>query len=167
MSKLLNGIQADTRPGARQALAHKLGQHAFSATVRLGVEAATATRRKTLLLGLAAAIGTTESPDVRITLRQEKAERVNTPRASWSVFTPAQRLTVTEVARLSGWPIADHDEQYPGQPPLHRVRYNRALNCALGTGLWLMPVHLALVARRSATTPPTPCAIPGSSAQTG
>ncbi|BBX25013.1 type IV secretory system conjugative DNA transfer family protein [Mycolicibacterium alvei] len=119
MSKLLNGIQADTRPGARQALAHKLGQHAFSATVRLGVEAATATRRKTLLLGLAAAIGTTESPDVRITLRQEKAERVNTPRASWSVFTPAQRLTVTEVARLSGWPIADHDEQYPGQPPLH------------------------------------------------
>lgn len=119
MSKLLTGIQTDTRPGARQALAHKLGQHAFSATVRLGVEAATATRRKALLLGLAAAIGTTESPDVRVTLKPEKAERINTPRASWSVFTPAQRLTVTEVARLSGWPIADRDEQYPGQPPLH------------------------------------------------
>jgi len=57
-------------------------------------------------IGLAAAIGTTESPDVRITLRQEKADRVNSPRASWSVFTPSQRLTVTEVARLSGWPIA-------------------------------------------------------------
>jgi hypothetical protein len=119
MSKLLHGVLTDTRPGARQALAHKLGQHAFTAAVRLGVQAPSAERRKSLLLGLAAAIGTTESPDVRITLRQEKADRVNTPRASWSVFTPAQRLTVTEVARLSGWPIADHDEHFPGQPPLH------------------------------------------------
>nr|WP_090344900.1 type IV secretion system DNA-binding domain-containing protein [Mycolicibacterium malmesburyense]CRL76771.1 AAA-like domain protein [Mycolicibacterium malmesburyense] len=119
VSRLLHGVLTDTRPGARQALAHKLGQHAFTAAVRLGVHAPTAERRKSLLLGLAAAIGTTESPDVRITLRQEKADRVNTPRASWSVFTPSQRLTVTEVARLSGWPIADRDEHFPGQPPLH------------------------------------------------
>jgi hypothetical protein len=118
-SKLLHGVLTDTRPGARQALAHKLGQHAFTAAVRLGVQAPTAERRKSLLLGLAAAIGTTESPDVRITLRQEKADRLNTPRASWSVFTPSQRLTVTEIARLSGWPIADRDEPFPGQPPLH------------------------------------------------
>lgn len=119
VSKLLHGVATDTRPGARQALAHKLGQHAITAAVRLGVQAATAERRKTLLLGLAAAIGTTESPDVRITLRGEKADRVNTPRASWSMFTPSQSLTVTEIARLSGWPIADHDEHFPGQPPLH------------------------------------------------
>jgi hypothetical protein len=119
VSKLLHGVLTDTRPGARQALAHKLGQHAVTAVVRLGVQASTAERRKTLLLGLAAAIGTAESPDVRVTLRQEKADRVNTPRASWSVFTPSQRLTITEIARLSGWPIADHDEHFPGQPPLH------------------------------------------------
>lgn len=120
VSKLLHGVLPDDRPGARQALAHKLGQHAFTATVRLGVQAATAERRKSLLLGLAAAIGTTESPDVRLTLHQEKAQRVNTPRASWSVFTPAQRLTVTEVAQLSGWPIADRDDvHFAGQPPLH------------------------------------------------
>ncbi|WP_018599353.1 type IV secretory system conjugative DNA transfer family protein [Mycobacterium sp. 155] len=119
VSKLLHGVRNDTRPGARQALAHKLGQHAFNAAVRLGVQASTAERRRSLLLGLAAAIGTTESPDVRVTLRPEKSDRVNTPRASWSMFTPSQRLTVTEVARISGWPIADHDEQFPGQPPLH------------------------------------------------
>lgn len=119
VSKLLHGVQADKRPGARQALSHKLGQHAFRAAVRLGVQASTPQRRKALLLSLAAAIGTTESPDVRITLRNEKSDRLNTPRASWSVFTPAQRLTVTEIARLSGWPIADHDEHFPGQPPLH------------------------------------------------
>jgi hypothetical protein len=119
VSKLLHGLQPDKRPGAQQALAHKLGQHAVTAVVRLGVQAATAERRKTLLLGLAAAIGTTESPDVRVTLRGEKPDRLNTPRASWSVFTPSQRLTVTEIARLSGWPIADKDEHFPGQPPLH------------------------------------------------
>jgi Type IV secretion-system coupling protein DNA-binding domain len=119
VSKLLHGVLTDTRPGARQALAHKLGQHAFAAAVRLGVQAPTAERRKSLLLGLAAAIGTTESPDVRVTLRPENSDRVNTPRASWSLFTPSQRLTVTEVARLSGWPIADRDEHFPGQPPLH------------------------------------------------
>jgi hypothetical protein len=119
ISKLLRGVLPDTRPGARQALAHKLGQHAFTAAVRLGVEAPTAERRKALLLGLAAAIGTTESPDVRVTLRQERPDRMNTPRASWSMFTPSQRLTVTELARLTGWPIADHDAHFPGQPPLH------------------------------------------------
>lgn len=119
VSKLLHGITTDTRPGAQQALAHKLGQHAFIAAVRLGVHAPTAERRRSLLLGLAAAIGTAESPDVRVTLRREKPDRMNAPRASWSVFTPSQRLTVTEIARLSGWPIADHDEHFPGQPPLH------------------------------------------------
>lgn len=119
VSKLLHGIQAETSPGARQALAHKLGQHAFTAAVRLGVHAATAERRRSLLLSLASAIGTAESPDVRVTLKNEKPDRMNTPRASWSVFTPSQRLTVTEIARLSGWPIADKDEHFPGQPPLH------------------------------------------------
>jgi hypothetical protein len=119
VSKLLHGVQTDTRPGARQALAHKLGQHAFTAAVRLGVQAPTAERRRSLLLSLASAIGTAESPDVRITVKNEKPDRMNTPRASWSVFTPSQRLTVTEIARLSGWPIADKDEHFPGQPPLH------------------------------------------------
>jgi hypothetical protein len=67
VSKLLHGVLADTRPGARQALGHKLGQDAVTAAVRLGVQAPTAERRKSLVLGLAAAIGTTESPDVRVT----------------------------------------------------------------------------------------------------
>ena len=88
VSKLLHGVKADTSPGARQALAHKLGQHAITAAVRLGVHAPSAERRQSLLLGLAAAIGTTESPDVRIMLKNEKPDRVNTPRASWSIITP-------------------------------------------------------------------------------
>lgn len=119
VSKLLHGVISDNRPGSRQAHAQKLGQHAFTAAVRLGVQAATTQRRKSLIFGLATAIGTAESPDVRVLLRPEKPDRMNTPRASWSIFTPSQRLTVTEIARLSGWPIADRDERFPGQPPLH------------------------------------------------
>ncbi|RPA65838.1 type IV secretory system conjugative DNA transfer family protein [Gordonia oryzae] len=129
VSKLIHGVLSENRPDAKQALTHKLGQHAFTAAVRLGAKAGTAERRKVLLTGLSAAIGTTEAPDVRIMLRQENSARVNTPRASWSMFTPSQRLTVTEVARLSGWPIADRDEHFPGQPPIHPrpVRPSNAL----------------------------------------
>jgi hypothetical protein len=118
-SKLLHGVLSDDRPDARQALARKLGQHGFAATVRIGVHAGTSDRRRTLLLGLAAAISTVETPGVYLQLRPEKSQRLNNPRASWSAFTPSQPLTVTEVAHLSGWPISDHDEPFPGQPPRH------------------------------------------------
>ncbi len=119
LSKVLNGVLSDTRPDARQALTRKLGQHGFAATVRLGVHAPTAERRRTLLLGVAAAIGTIEAPGVHLKLHEEKARRVNHPRSSWSVFMPSQHLTVPEVAHLSGWPISDRDEPLPGQPPRH------------------------------------------------
>ncbi|MEN4475710.1 type IV secretory system conjugative DNA transfer family protein [Mycolicibacterium cosmeticum] len=119
VSKVLYGTLPDARPDARQALTRKLGQHGFRATVRLGVHAATKERRRRLLLGLASAIGTVEAPGVQVTLRSENATRLNRPRATWSVFTPAQHLTVTEVAQLSGWPISDSDEPLPGQPAKH------------------------------------------------
>lgn len=119
LSKLLYGVLPEKRSDARKALIQKLGQHGFAAVVRIGVEAATAERRRVLLLGLAAAIGTTESPGVRLKLKAERASRVNAPRSSWSAFIPAEQLTVIEVARLSGWPIADREEPFPGQPPTH------------------------------------------------
>ncbi|MFN3006658.1 type IV secretory system conjugative DNA transfer family protein [Mycolicibacterium wolinskyi] len=119
VSKLLHGVRVERDGEARQALVRKLSQHAFAATLRIGVHAATAERRRVLLLGLAAAIGTVEAPGVHLRLRLEKPDRLNRPRASWSGFTPSQPLTVTEVARLSGWPINDRDEPLPGQPPRH------------------------------------------------
>ncbi|MCA2293017.1 type IV secretory system conjugative DNA transfer family protein, partial [Mycobacterium avium] len=119
LSKLLYGVLPEKRSDAHKALIQKLGQHAFQAVVRIGVDAATAQRRRTLLLGLASAIGTTESPGVRLKLKAEKAPRLNAPRSSWSVLTPSGRLNVIEVARLSGWPISDRDEPFPGQPPKH------------------------------------------------
>ncbi|SHV15241.1 Type IV secretory pathway, VirB4 components [Mycobacteroides abscessus subsp. abscessus] len=119
LSKVLIGVQPEKRPDTRTALIQKLGQHGFAAVVRIGVQATTAERRRVLLLSLAAAMGTTESPGVMLKLKAEKADRVNAPRSSWSVFMPSQRLTVIEVARLSGWPVSDREESFPGQPPTH------------------------------------------------
>ena len=120
LSKVLHGVLSEQRPDARQALHRKLGQHGFAAAVRLGVHAPTADRRRVLLLGVAAAIGTIEAPGVYLKLSSEKASRLNAPRSSWSGFTPSNHVTVCEVAHLSGWPISDSDDdRLPGQPPRH------------------------------------------------
>jgi hypothetical protein len=119
ISKVLYGVLPDRHPDARQAQMRKLGQYGFAAALRIGVHATSAERRRTLLLGLAAAIATVEAPGVHLKLKAERAGRINAPRASWSAFLPSQHLTVTEIARLTGWPISDHDEPFPGQPPKH------------------------------------------------
>ncbi|PBC38616.1 hypothetical protein CJ179_39195 [Rhodococcus sp. ACS1] len=118
-SKLLHGVLPEKRPNARQALMRKLGQHGFTSVIRIGVEAATAERRKTLLLGLAAAIGTVETAGVHLKLVNEKPGNITTPKSSWSLLMPAQPLSVPEVSHLLAWPVSDHDERFPGQPPLH------------------------------------------------
>ncbi|MGV9676431.1 type IV secretory system conjugative DNA transfer family protein [Nocardia sp. NPDC003482] len=118
-SKVFHGLLPDKRPNARQALARKLGQHGFSAVIRIGVEAGTAERRKSLLLGLAAAIGTVETAGVHFKLAEEKAGKINEPKATWSILTPAQPLSVPELSHLLAWPVSERDEQFPGQPPLH------------------------------------------------
>ncbi|WP_280448629.1 type IV secretory system conjugative DNA transfer family protein [Nocardia brasiliensis] len=118
-SKVWHGVLPDKRPNARQAITRKLGQHGFNAVIRIGVEAGTAERRKSLLLGLAAAIGTVETAGVHLKLANEKAGNINGPRATWSILTPAQPLSVPELSHLLAWPVSDHDERFPGQPPLH------------------------------------------------
>ncbi|MGV9751108.1 type IV secretory system conjugative DNA transfer family protein [Nocardia farcinica] len=118
-SKVWSGLLPDRRPNAKQAIARKLGQHGFSAVIGIGVEANTAERRKSLLLGLAAAIGTVETAGVHFKLANEKAGNVNEPKATWSILTPAQPLSVPELSHLLAWPVSDHDERFPGQPPLH------------------------------------------------
>lgn len=118
-SKVWNGLLPDKRPNARQAITRKLGQHGFAAVIRIGVEAGTADRRKSLMLGLAAAIGTVETAGVHLKLADEKAAKINGPKATWSILTPAQPLSVPELSHLLAWPVSDHDERFPGQPPLH------------------------------------------------
>ncbi|WP_306359824.1 type IV secretory system conjugative DNA transfer family protein [Nocardia sp. CC227C] len=118
-SKVWHGLLPDRRPNAKQAIARKLGQHGFSALIRIGVTASAAERRKSMLLGLAAAIGTVETAGVHFKLANEKAGNINEPKAVWSVLAPGQPLSVPEVSHLLAWPVSDHDERFPGQPPLH------------------------------------------------
>ncbi|MBF6276397.1 MULTISPECIES: type IV secretory system conjugative DNA transfer family protein [Nocardia] len=118
-SKVWSGLLPDRRPNARQALIRKLGQHGFAAVIRIGVEAGTAERRKSLLLGLAAAIGTVETAGVHFKLADEKPKNINDPKATWSMLAPSQPLSVPELSHLLAWPVSDRDECFPGQPPLH------------------------------------------------
>ncbi|RBO88482.1 type IV secretory system conjugative DNA transfer family protein [Nocardia puris] len=119
-SKVWSGLVPDRRPNAKQALLRKLGQHGFTAAIRLGVQAAAADRRKSLLLGLAAAIGTVETPGAHLKLVNDKPGAVNQPKATWSILTPAQPLSVPEVSHLLAWPVSDNrDDRFPGQPPIH------------------------------------------------
>ncbi|UGT64432.1 type IV secretory system conjugative DNA transfer family protein [Nocardia asteroides] len=118
-SRVLHGTRPEKRADARQAIAHKIGQHGFMSTLRVGVHARDAERRRTLLLGLAAAMNTVEAPGVYLRTQPEHASKLNRPRGSWSFFTRAQQVTVIETARLSGWPISDRDQEFPGQPPRH------------------------------------------------
>ncbi|PVA91831.1 hypothetical protein DDK01_17890 [Mycobacteroides abscessus] len=124
VSKLWTGVAHERGADARQALSKKIGQHGFAATVRLGVQAPTPERRRTLLLGLAAALGTANAPGVRVLLKPDTAQHLNTPKPQWSSWsswwTRASHLTALETVRLSGWPVADRDdESLPGQPPKH------------------------------------------------
>lgn len=117
-SRVLYGVDPE-EPEARKALIRKIGQHGFAAAIRLGVDAPTAERRRVLLMGLSGAIKTTQSPGVQIALKLENARRINEPRSSWSILTPSTPVNITEVARLSGWPVSDKEESFPGQPARH------------------------------------------------
>ncbi|MGQ4615206.1 type IV secretory system conjugative DNA transfer family protein [Nocardia sp. R7R-8] len=121
LSKVLIGIQTDDRPGATQAATRKLGQHGFSATVRIGVSAPAAGRRKSLLLNLASALATVNSSGVQLRLQTDSVDRLNRPRTSfWSSFVPAPHLSVPEITLLVAWPIREKDDvSLPGVPSSH------------------------------------------------
>lgn len=119
-SMLLVGKSESGQGDARRVLATKLAQHAFKATVRLGVAADTAPRRQSLLVLLASALATTEAPGVRLkmTLDSPKAvDQANAPR--WWQHPPQLR-NVSEVSHTLGWPVSESgDEPLPGMPPRH------------------------------------------------
>ncbi|SIF23115.1 Type IV secretory pathway, VirD4 components [Mycobacteroides abscessus subsp. abscessus] len=119
-SRLWVGVAQDRSAESRQALLKKIGQHGFAAAVRIGVQAPTAERRRTLLLGLTSALSTANAPGVKVLLKSDAAGHLNTPKPLRPWWNHASRLTAMETVRLSGWPVADRDdESFPGQPPKH------------------------------------------------
>lgn len=124
LSKVLEGIQPETRSDVKQSLGKKLGQHGFAVTVRIGAAARTSDRRRTLLLGLASALGTVNAAGVHLELRSEPPKKLNAPRSRsmwspWPLVLGSRRLGIGEVLQLTAWPVSDKEEAFPGQHPLH------------------------------------------------
>jgi hypothetical protein len=98
----------------RSALRDKVSDHGFACTVRLGVRARSADRRRTLLLNLAGAVRTTEAAGVQLKLRHDSADALQSCRRPW--LWPL-RLGVPELVGLTVWPLGE--DALPGQPAPH------------------------------------------------
>ena len=98
----------------RTALRTKVSEHGFACTLRIGVRAATPRRRSLLLLGVLAALRTTEAPGVRLKITRDATTKIL--KASVPTFWPL-RLNISEVLALTAWPLGDDD--LPGQPAGH------------------------------------------------
>jgi hypothetical protein len=107
-----NGGQIDGEK--RQALRTKVADFGFACSLRLGVAAGTGDRRRTLLLGLLAAIRVSEAPGLRLSFRKEPAHRLNRAAEPWRW---PLRLGVPELVGLTAWPLGE--DELPGQPAPH------------------------------------------------
>lgn len=107
-----NGGQVDSEK--RSALRNKVSDHGFACTLRIGVTAGSVSRRRALVLGLLAAIRTSEAAGVTLRLSRERESRLNDARSPlrWPL-----RLNVQELLALTAWPLGNDD--LPGQPAAH------------------------------------------------
>ena len=98
----------------RTRLKVRAEQPTIGVQVRIGVTAATPTRRRALAHELLGALRSLEAPGVRLDLTREDPARLNdvTLPRRWSL-----RLSPAELLPLTGWPIGDGD--LPGLPGLH------------------------------------------------
>jgi len=107
-----HGGQVDSEK--RTALRAKVSDHGFACAVRIGVTANSIGRRRALVLGLLAAIRTSEAAGVLLRLRSDQERRLNT--ASRPLLWPL-RLNVNELLALTAWPLGSDD--LPGLPAIH------------------------------------------------
>ena len=107
-----NGGPVDSEK--RSALRDKVSHHGFACTLRIGVTAASIGRRRALVLGLLAAIRTSEAAGVTLRLKPEQESRLNT--AGRPLWWPL-RLNVNELLALTAWPLGNDD--LPGLPAAH------------------------------------------------
>jgi hypothetical protein len=106
------GGQVDSEK--RTALRDKVSAHGFACSLRLGVSAESVGRRRALVLGLVAAIRTSEAAGVRLKLRPEQEKRLNA--AGRPLMWPL-RLNVHELLALTAWPLGSDD--LPGLAAAH------------------------------------------------
>ena len=98
----------------RDQIDMRSGQHGFACTIRIGVAAKTAQRRKQLVIGVLGALSVAEDRGTYMDLVLEPVSRLNTPRLPWRWNL---RLGATELTGLLAWPLGEVDP--PGVAPLH------------------------------------------------
>ncbi len=98
----------------RDQIDTRVGQHGFAATIRIGVSAKTAGRRKQLVIGVLGALSVALDRGTYADLTFEPASRVNAPQLPWRWNL---RLGASEVTGLLAWPLGESDA--PGVAPLH------------------------------------------------
>jgi hypothetical protein len=97
-----------TKPGealdtdVRAALRQKRSEPGWRATGRLGVHAGTVDRQRQLLIRLAGALRTAESPGLHVELRLTNPKKVSTASLPWRYPI---RLNLSELVVVSGWPV--------------------------------------------------------------
>lgn len=98
----------------RRLLATKTATHGFGCTIRIGVTAASISRRRQLIGSLLSALRTAESPGVALGLRRQSVAGIETARSPWR--WPLQ-LSIRELACLTGWPAGNGP--FAGLPAPH------------------------------------------------
>lgn len=98
----------------RAAQRSKVGESGFACTIRVGVSADEASRRRSLLRGVVAALGAAEGPGVRVRSTPTNPRQIDDVRSPW--LWPLH-LNVTELLGLLALPIGD--DYLPGLPPRH------------------------------------------------
>ncbi|WP_120003350.1 type IV secretory system conjugative DNA transfer family protein [Nesterenkonia muleiensis] len=100
----------------RKRIADRRADYGLEANIRVGVTAATPERRERLATSVISALAVMEAPGVDVSLRVENPKWFHHAqiRRPW-------RLSVSELAGLSGLPVADprSDTALPGMPPAH------------------------------------------------
>ncbi|WP_285728215.1 type IV secretory system conjugative DNA transfer family protein [Psychromicrobium xiongbiense] len=118
-SLLTTGAMRERRADVRRQITSKRADGGFTALVRIGANA-TDERAHTLTRGLVNALRGLSAPGMRLHFRPEHVDWINRPSNTWPLLLPlGQHLTVSEIGRLSAWPMTEKDSIYPGQPPKH------------------------------------------------
>jgi hypothetical protein len=111
--RLLDGIRP-APADVRGRLSEHSSQARFDTTLRIGVTADTAKRRRALTWELFGTLQPMESPGVRLSLVRDTPARwlAGTTGPGWKL-----RLNTSELTPLLGWPLGDRT--YPGVPSAH------------------------------------------------
>lgn len=106
--------QTDAPNEIRTRVRDHAALYGIDGTLRIGVNANNADKRRRMGLEVLAGIRLAESPGTKLTLSRDDPSTFHTPRRPrW--FTA--QLAVPELVALSGWPVGD--TPLPGMPPAH------------------------------------------------